>query len=203
MKFTESIFELLLENKSLPYYQAERRIDIFVNLFLSEILNYSLKKTGIQYVLPELPLKKEMGHRSTKVDYLCFDSNEKIIYFVELKTDSNSFKGGQLDIYQAYKTWEQCQSDIKAITKISKAKPKFEKLNMKLHSLNLLDESSSSYKIKIVYIAPESSSTRKKIISKDKLNNVSYIAFSELSAFNSTLYPAEWQLFYSKFLVEI
>ena len=178
MKFTESIFELLLENKSLPYYQAERRIDIFINLFLAEILNHSLKKTGIQYLLPELPLKKEMGNLSTKVDYLCFDRNEKTIYFVELKTDSNSFKGGQFDIYQTYQTWGQCQSDIKAITKISKAKHKFEKLNKKLHSLNLLDESSSSYKVNIVYIAPESGTLRNKIKSKDKLNkSVCFIIF--------------------------
>jgi hypothetical protein len=38
MVFTKEIFKLLGENKKLPAYQAERRIDIFINIFLEDIL---------------------------------------------------------------------------------------------------------------------------------------------------------------------
>ena len=54
MNFLEEIFKLLIENKTMPYYQAERRVDIFINLFLAEILNYKLNKSLKCKKLPNL-----------------------------------------------------------------------------------------------------------------------------------------------------
>lgn len=203
MKFLEAIFDLLLSNKSLPYYSAERRIDIFINIFLAEILNHKLKKKGIIYLLPELPLKKEKDHKSTKVDYLCFDKYKKIIYFVELKTDVKYFSTRQLVIYKKYETWGKCQSEIKAIAGKSKEKQKFEELNKRLQAEKLLDHTSKEYTIEIIYLAPESESIRKKIKSVDDKNNITYISFGELADFKSTSYQREWEFFYKNFLTQI
>lgn len=42
--FLDILFELLAKNNALPNYQAERRIDIFINHFLERILTEYLKE---------------------------------------------------------------------------------------------------------------------------------------------------------------
>ena len=37
--YLREVFTTLLENKALPKYQFERRIDIFLNVFLAEIVS--------------------------------------------------------------------------------------------------------------------------------------------------------------------
>jgi hypothetical protein len=73
--FLENLFKLLTTNKEFPNYQAERRIDIFINYFLAEMLtNYMGKK--VEFVCPEFPLKKADNNQSTKLDYLCKTNDE-------------------------------------------------------------------------------------------------------------------------------
>ena len=73
----EGIFKLIIENKTLPNYQAERRIDIFINYFISRIISsYLGNKT--EFICPEFPLKKQKNNQSTKIDYLCKSENEII-----------------------------------------------------------------------------------------------------------------------------
>lgn len=203
MKFLNDVFELLNDNRVLPNYHAERRIDIFINLFLAEILNHSLKKTHIEYILPELPLKKDKNHQSTKVDYLCFDKIEKVIYFIELKTDVKSFKKGQVNIYLNNQTWCKCLDDIKLIGKATKDKKKYQLLQEKLSTSNLFSDDSKSYPIRLIYISPESKKNREILGELDKQRFTTYISFSDLKLFKSTKYPAEWDLFYNKCILNI
>jgi len=114
--FLDPFFDLLAENKRFPSYQAERRIDIFINFYIKSILEDFIGKE-IAFVAPEFPLKKEQGNQSTNVDYLCVqtESENKKILFVELKTDSDSFDIDQLQTYVNYKnskTWKDCIEDI-------------------------------------------------------------------------------------------
>ena len=51
----EGIFELLLKNKKFPNYQAERRIDIFINYFIERILSKYLEK-DVKFICPEFPI---------------------------------------------------------------------------------------------------------------------------------------------------
>ena len=73
--FLEPLFNLLVANKEFPNYQAERRIDIFINYFVERILSSYLEKETI-FVCPEFPLKKANTNQSTKLDYLCKTKNE-------------------------------------------------------------------------------------------------------------------------------
>ena len=123
--FLNRLFELLTDNKKFPSYQAERRIDIFINLFLEEIIRNEYSDSKISFVAPEFPLKtseiskkgKEY-HRSTKVDYLCkrtLPESSSTILLIELKTDATSYNPIQHQIYRNYNTWEKCVTGLKEI----------------------------------------------------------------------------------------
>ena len=103
--FLNKLFDILESNMQFPAYQAERRIDIFINHFLEDILEEALnkgetqKKITVKFVAPEFPLIKKNGHQSTNVDYLCVTKRgNKVeqILFIELKTDAGSFEADQV-----------------------------------------------------------------------------------------------------------
>lgn len=127
MNFTKEIFILLLENKKFPAYQAERRIDIFINFFLEDILKHYDPKADYKFIAPEFPLRKVSSFQSTKVDYLCLKENssgENEILLVELKTDVGSFDEEQCRIYKRYEKWSDCLDGLVEI--IIKGKISFE-----------------------------------------------------------------------------
>ncbi len=129
-KFIKSLFKLLADNKKFPSYQAERRIDIFINFFLEEIVQIEYSDSKIRFVAPEFPLKKsEIGKngkeysRSTKVDYLCIRTlpdNLSTILLIELKTDAPSYDPIQHQIYRDYNSWKKCIDGLKGIIKNGK-----------------------------------------------------------------------------------
>ncbi len=144
--FLENLFELLANNKALPNYQAERRIDIFINHFLERILTEYLKER-VDFICPEFPLKNNDNNRSTKLDYLCKTQNE--ILFIELKTDTASFKESQAYLY--FETsWNKCKSDLPLIKSNSKYKAKYDNLITLVNSISFLSEPI----IRVIYLAP-------------------------------------------------
>lgn len=97
--FFDEILNLLRDNKQFPNYAAERRIDIFINLFLEKILSAYYEKKVI-FIVPEFPLKKnETSNQTSKLDYLCAFEETKQPIFVELKTDVISFNSNQARFY--------------------------------------------------------------------------------------------------------
>lgn len=145
-RFLEDLFKLLINNKSIPNYQAERRIDIFINYFLERILSEYLKEK-VDFICPEFPLKNKDNNRSTKLDYLCKTQNE--IVFVELKTDTASFKESQACLY--FETsWNKCKGDLPLIKSNSNYKAKYDNLINLVNSVSFLSEPT----IKVIYIAP-------------------------------------------------
>jgi hypothetical protein len=203
MDFIKNVFELLKRNKEYPYYQAERRIDIFLNLFLEEILNHFLRSDTIKFLLPEFPLKKKNNNQSTKVDYICYDQIKKVIYFVELKTDSRSFNPDQLAIYQEYNDWAKCLSEVQIISgKASKQyKSKFQIAFEVLKQANIFEVDAQDIPIMLIYMAPDSEKINETFTELEKLNKGQLISFSKLRTFQSLKYPAEWELFKDNFLL--
>ena len=148
--FLENLFKLLKTNKDFPNYQAERRIDIFINYFLTEMLtNYLGKK--VEFVCPEFPLKKENTNQSTKLDYLCKTKDE--IVFVELKTDASSLKTEQASIYLK-SSWTQCLLDLKSIYAAVKNKEHRKKYDVLMATINTIELSEENTPLKILYISP-------------------------------------------------
>jgi len=114
--FFQEILNLLRDNKRFPNYAAERRIDIFINLFLEKILSAYYGEKVI-FVVPEFPLKKnETNNQTDKLDYLCAFEETKQPIFVELKTDVISFNINQAKFYcDQAKHWPTC---VEALQKI-------------------------------------------------------------------------------------
>lgn len=129
MEFIAGIIKLLSENKKFPAYQAERRIDIFINFFLKDILTNEVKKTEpdaeVEFVAPEYPLKKKKGNQSINVDYFCIKKVKqdiKEILLVELKTDSISFDEGQFKTYLNYKKKKSWNHSAEELIQIATSK---------------------------------------------------------------------------------
>ncbi len=96
LSFLEQLLKLLSENRSFPKYQHERRIDLFLNFFLREILD-AVFGSPIIFVIPEFPLKKESSAHSSNADYFAYSSKHNIAYLCEFKTNPESFENLHLE----------------------------------------------------------------------------------------------------------
>ena len=111
----KAMLDLLGDNKQLPYYAAERRIDLFINMFLEDILTAFYKKR-VDFVAPEFPLKLGSNNQADKLDYLCAFEETKQPIFVELKTDVISFSRKQAKVYcDQSEGWPACIEGLKKI----------------------------------------------------------------------------------------
>ncbi|MCK4351208.1 MAG: hypothetical protein KAX13_10125 [Candidatus Krumholzibacteria bacterium] len=122
----QELLELLGRNKRCPNYAAERRIDIFINYFLEDILT-SYYKEKVHFVAPEFPLKKdEPNNRTVKLDYLCVLDKNKQPLFVELKTDALYFNEQQAKYYaKRAESWPACIETLKNIIENSRMRFSF------------------------------------------------------------------------------
>lgn len=147
-KIINEVIALLKRNKELPNYQAERRIDIFINYFVERILSSYLNKET-KFICPEFPLKKSGSNLSTNIDYLCKTADE--IIFVELKTDANSLKESQAIIY-LQSEWRKCRNELDEIHRSTHAqyKGKYQNLvsEIELHKVD------PNAVIRTIYLSP-------------------------------------------------
>jgi len=111
----KAMLDLLGDNKRFPYYAAERRIDIFINMFLERILT-AYYDEKVNFVAPEFPLKHGTNNQADKLDYLCVFDETKQPIFVELKTDTISYRNTQASVYmEQSESWNACVEGLKAI----------------------------------------------------------------------------------------
>jgi hypothetical protein len=155
-EFLSKVIGLLEENKRFPKYQMERRFDIFINLFLPNIIQWKFGKDYIiDFIIPELPIKKEGNNQSTNLDYLVVCKTQKKAFLVELKTDPNSCKLKQLEIYIEAQASGLIQiiKDIKIIynSPNNHYQGKYEYL-LSLLSPEKIDQ---NLKLELIYILPE------------------------------------------------
>ena len=145
------VFEQLVYNRDFPNSQLERRLDIFINIFLEEILTNYLGKL-VTYVCPEFPIKNKENNLSTKLDYLCTSNTE--IIFIELKTSKSSLKLSQAEIYLD-SNWINCLSDLEEImmaVKNKNHKASYAHLNSIINKKII--SSSKNLDLKVIYISP-------------------------------------------------
>lgn len=96
----ETVFRHLDRWRHFPSYQLERRADIFLSVYLKEVVE-DLTGVGLEdEIIPELPIKHERNCQSDKVDYALFAKDRSQVFFVELKTDAASRRDEQ-DAYLA------------------------------------------------------------------------------------------------------
>lgn len=138
----EQLMKLLESNSQMPYYAAERRVDLFVNFFLERILSHHYREK-VCFVVPEFPLKHEENRQADKLDYLCVFEKSLQPLFVELKTNPGSFSPKQAKNYlwQAAH-WHRCLCHLLDIITGPSVKSadriKYFHLMMRLHKTGLL-----------------------------------------------------------------
>ena len=130
MNFTETLITSIVKNRDMPKVQVEREIGPILEIFLEAAVN-KLAADGLKnhlileddgdgkeqsvsvfdrgeywLVAGEFPLKTSSDNdQSVTIDYLMVHeakgSDDKTLYFVELKTDSSSFKPPQYKNYSS------------------------------------------------------------------------------------------------------
>ncbi len=114
--FLRKIFSLLSGNQQFPYYQAERRIDIFINFFLEDIIRQHTEFKDAIFVAAEFPLKKnEKTDHAAHIDYLMYSQSKSTVLLVELKTDDSSFDSNQIDFYLNHEYFEDWYKKFESI----------------------------------------------------------------------------------------
>jgi len=185
--FIYDLFLSLLKNKDIPKYQFERRIDTIFELFLPDYLS-QLYKGVVEFVVPEFPLKKDSNNQSTNIDYLFFltiENGENKWIMLELKTDMDSVKTEQLEIY--------CNSIQKGMKRIIEDLIVIRNNSSKKHKYNILIERIENFKsdcpLEVIYLSPNKTGLES--------NNpeIKFITFAELIDFKPKKYEEVWELF--------
>jgi hypothetical protein len=189
-EFLRSLLELLANNRGYPKYQHERRIDIFVNFFLRDILDAACK-TRFDFVLPEFPLKKSTSRRSTNADYLAFSAVDHRVLLCEFKTSHESFERDQMERYFLAQEagWEQLVRDAEEIPIGATARDR-KKYQMLLSELRAVPP---SVDVGILYIAPDK--TRRRLEAAAAGREYAFLSLESIRTLDIvTPYREEWAL---------
>ena len=186
--FLSRLLRTMVEEKRLPKYQFERRVDALLALFLPDALSRVLGG-DVEHVVPEFPIKVGKARHSANVDRLMYIRAEEPgsdrWVFVEIKTDRNSIDHEQIERYleAIKKGMPRLLADIPEIRKGSKEKCKYSTLLARLHDYE------GARPIELIYLTncPE-----KLAAYKDRMT---IVTFEQLAASPVQRYAAEWQLF--------
>ncbi len=205
--FIEEVFKLLATNLKYPYYQGERRIDIFINLFLNDIIQQKTIFKNAEYLVPEFPLKKsEKSDHAAHIDYLMFsskyqgpvsgDSNGTVL-LVELKTDDGSYLDEQIKYYLGHPEFSKLYEQFSKI-KLKKHTDKKDVLYKRLEILTKHDM--KDFKIAVVVLKP--SITEKDLKNAEEFNGrLHFVALTDLKI--ETRFQEEWELFREQVLMNL
>jgi len=210
MEFLNALMTNIVDNGvKTPKVQVEREISPILEMFLVEILNSISKENGdYELISSEFPIRKgridnTKSNQSTNIDYLLVnnDPKNKKFTFVELKTDSKSFKKKQLNIY--HKLQDICDEykiadntfgqllfeDLESIFNATRAKKKYKYMKDKWK-----DDFNNINEMEIIYIVP----TNIKIEPRKNVFN-----FKDLpSSLEGHKYNTEWKVIRS-YLVKL
>lgn len=162
------LFDNLDSWRHLPAYQLERRADIFISIYLADILCQHFGVT-IDGLIPEFPVRigtiyENGDNKSFKIDYLARVKDSNRLYFVELKTDQSSRRDTQDQYLERARQvgFAELLEGLRQIYRATNSKKKYRCLLEELQDLGFLHlEHNSSfeiipavYDIEIVYIQP-------------------------------------------------
>ncbi|RLA72160.1 MAG: hypothetical protein DRG24_03760 [Epsilonproteobacteria bacterium] len=204
MKFVETLIKSIVDNKDMPKVQVEREIspilEIFIESFMNNLaINNKVEEGTYKFIAPEFPLSNEdENNRSVNIDYLLLNEKSNTLYFIELKTDSSSFKLSQ---YEYYKN----TIHNKTTTELYNFLKDLENKKYKNYKIKVVDESISEEEfkkikhIKLIYLAPKKltlENTRRSGAGQDAINSIEFITFEDLHMFNDIdhEFSAEWNV---------
>ena len=173
--------------KAAPKYQFERRVDVFLSVFLPEILADHLGGR-FELVAPEFPLKDPLDRRSRNADYLFFwrpaEGPARWVLF-ELKTDPRSVGREQVMNYISArdKGMPALVADLVEIRGGSDLGWKYDALAARLAPFP------AERGVDVIFLAP----TRLDIAHRER--GVISITFADLQDFEPSRFQAEWRFF--------
>ncbi len=188
--FFEHLLLLLMKNKEIPKYQFERRIDTILEQFLPDIISqrYGGK---VEFVAPEFPIKKDENNQGNNADFLLYQNNvnnEGFWIMAELKTDDDSIRIDQLELYRSAlaKGMKAMIDDVTTIR--NSAYGRMHKYDV---LLNRLAQYESDNPLKIVYIILTQSNAS---YYKKQYPEFDFIGVEELKQFVPQSYENEWEI---------
>lgn len=176
--FLNKMLLSILHDYRIPKVQVERNVQTVLSIFIENIVQAVFKnKNDVKLISNEFPFKKQ-NNQSINADFLLQSNN--VIYIVELKTSSSSYKLEQLGEYIEIKNKVEEKSakflseDLNVIQQVSKECDKYEFLIKDVNDRKSLDFGNVN-KVEILYIGPEK--LRKKLNDK----SIKFISYTELS----------------------
>ncbi len=155
----EVLFQQLDSFRGFPKYALERRLDVFVSLFLEEYLSTRFE-APVRIVAPEFPLKRKEDFQSTNVDYLLRREGPRPAWlFLELKTSAGSIDKAQLALYREAKErgMRDWRKDLMAIHERCRSDAaRSEKYDVLLKALASAGAWQQELPIEVVYLSPPS-----------------------------------------------
>jgi hypothetical protein len=193
-EFFIKVINVLQENNCYPKYQLERRIDIYFNLFLPEIIKSEYgKEYEVDFIIPEIPIKNPNDNRSSNLDYFVVCNKNKTAFLVELKTDLYSCNSEQLIKYgQMQKSgFKKILVDVDMINEFTTSKylAKYADLGIKLSAVR------KDIELELVYILPAKGKIKLEKIAEKENIQVKFITLDGLKGLNiDGPYSAEWKM---------
>lgn len=178
-RFLVELFKKLQENSQYPKYQMERRIDIFFNFFLPDIIKQEFgEEFEPDFIIPELPIKSSNSNRSANLDYFVVCKKMNTAFLVELKTYDYSYNPAQFKRYGKMQKdgMTKIKQDVDQIVKSTKSifLPSYKLLQDKLSSIN------NDIQLEIVYLIPEYAKKSLEKLSQKEGINVRFITIESL-----------------------
>ena len=192
MKFIKDLVGSIVKNKDMPKVQVEREIspilEMFIEGFMDELgRNGKVAEGSYKFIAPEFPLSNEDdSHRSVNIDYLLLNKDTNTLYFIELKTDSSSFK---LEQYHYYLDVIGNKSTIELYDFLGSLKNTKYKNYKKEIDQNITEEEFKNIrKIELIYLAPKKltlPNKRRNEKGQKAIEEINFITFEDLDEFNN------------------
>lgn len=175
------LFALMAGFRQFPKYQLERRLDIFIALFLPEYLSSVFGGAPVELVAPEFPLKKEGNKASVNADYLLYRGGDDPAWIIlELKTNAGSLDVVQCERYLAAKK-KGLAALLGEVGEIRKGSCEEAKYGVLLQKFN--DPARLSHRIEIVYLSPSSRESLENDYTKlHGADSIRWLTLAEFSA---------------------
>ncbi|RLA07781.1 MAG: hypothetical protein DRQ51_04915 [Gammaproteobacteria bacterium] len=214
-KFLKELMGTIIGNKDMPKVQVEREIAPILDIFIKSVFNKLAEKGKIDegnYILigAEFPFDNEensknkrensKNKRSKNIDYLLLNEDKNILYFVELKTDSNSFCIKQYNRYKkVIKRIENKSAEFLYTFLGRLTNPKYKEYKEKIVKKLPEYKWSQIKQAKLVYLAPKRIKDRKwgkenKDAIKEIEGNNILLNFKDMPIIELNTFSNEWNI---------
>jgi hypothetical protein len=193
--FLSKLFDKLLENSYYPKYQMERRVDIFFNFFLPDIIKHVFgEEYEPDFIIPELPIKSPDSNRSANLDYFVVCRKMKTAFLVELKTYDYSYDPIQLKRYGKMQKdgIAKIKGDVEQIVKSTSSifLPSYENLR------DMLSTIPDDIQLELVYLLPEYAIKKLQKVADEEGIKVRFITLESLKKLDiNSPYAEAWDIF--------